>query len=262
MVPDRWLPLPMTAVRTFYLETAVNTRSTCHDLLSGGVYVQSPDGQKVALQVNGTNIVMGSSAIFRAEPNGGMLIAVLEGQLDVTVGSIHKIIKPGQELNVQLGGFNGLSASGFNGDPVTLSSYELSALELPTVCQAAQAAGLGTQCGDVLLQTPTPEPSDTPLPGIVLLPTQASASTLTPTATNTLPPPPPPPPPGKPSITATGGTPQTGQMGTPFAGLQATVKDQNNNPMAGVTVTFTAPANATFPGPSATATPARNVQGT
>lgn len=54
------------------------------------------------------------------------------------------------------------------------------------------------------------------------------------------------------SITATGGTPQSTPIGTQFGmQLQATVKDSDSNPVAGVTVTFTAPgsgASAIFPG--------------
>jgi hypothetical protein len=54
------------------------------------------------------------------------------------------------------------------------------------------------------------------------------------------------------SITATGGTPQSVSIGTVFAmPLQATVKDSAQNPVAGVTVTFTPPAtgaSATFQG--------------
>lgn len=45
------------------------------------------------------------------------------------------------------------------------------------------------------------------------------------------------------SITATGGTPQSAAIEATFAmRLQATVKDSDSNPIAGVTVTFTAPA--------------------
>ncbi|HJT87992.1 MAG TPA: Ig-like domain-containing protein, partial [Bryobacteraceae bacterium] len=54
------------------------------------------------------------------------------------------------------------------------------------------------------------------------------------------------------SVTATAGTPQGTAVNTPFvAALQATVKDGFNNPVSGVTVTFTAPgsgATATFNG--------------
>jgi Bacterial Ig-like domain (group 1) len=59
------------------------------------------------------------------------------------------------------------------------------------------------------------------------------------------------------SITATGGTPQSAVIEAQFAmPLQATVKDSNSNPVAGVTVTFTAPstgATAFFQGGANTA---------
>src|SRR5207249_4905656 len=57
------------------------------------------------------------------------------------------------------------------------------------------------------------------------------------------------------AIAATGGTPQTAEVGTVFSmQLQATVIDQFGNPTPGVTVTFktdaTLNAGATFPGGS------------
>jgi len=49
---------------------------------------------------------------------------------------------------------------------------------------------------------------------------------------------------GAASIAATGGTPQSAQINTAFAApLSVTVKDAGNNPVANVTVTFTAPAS-------------------
>ena len=69
---------------------------------------------------------------------------------------------------------------------------------------------------------------------------------------------------GTATISATAGTPQTATVNTVFAtALQATVKDASNNPVSGVTVTFTAPAtgaSAAFSG-SATATATTNASG-
>jgi hypothetical protein len=66
------------------------------------------------------------------------------------------------------------------------------------------------------------------------------------------------------SIVATTGTPQSATVNTMFAtALQATVKDAGNNPLSGVTVTFTAPASgasAAFSG-SITATATTNAGG-
>src|SRR6267142_41705 len=65
------------------------------------------------------------------------------------------------------------------------------------------------------------------------------------------------------SITATAGTPQSTTVNTAFATqLQATVRDTSNNPVSGVTVTFTAPtsgSSSTFAGGVNTAT--TNAQG-
>jgi hypothetical protein len=70
--------------------------------------------------------------------------------------------------------------------------------------------------------------------------------------------------PAGPSVTATAGTSQSATVNTAFAtALQATVKDASNNPLSGVTVSFTAPntgAGATFGG-SSTATAISNASG-
>jgi hypothetical protein len=53
------------------------------------------------------------------------------------------------------------------------------------------------------------------------------------------------------TIAVTAGTPQSAAIGAPFATLQAIVRDTGGNGVAGVTVTFTAPAtgaSGTFPG--------------
>jgi Asp/Glu/hydantoin racemase len=70
-------------------------------------------------------------------------------------------------------------------------------------------------------------------------------------------------PPG--SITATSGSGQSAQVKAVFANpLVATVKDANNNPVSGVSVTFSAPASGasgTFPGSATTAIVPTNASG-
>jgi parallel beta-helix repeat protein len=67
------------------------------------------------------------------------------------------------------------------------------------------------------------------------------------------------------SLSATAGTPQSADVNTAFAtSLQATVRDAANNPLAGVAVTFTAPAggaSGTFPGGQTTVTVLTNAAG-
>src|SRR5581483_926628 len=67
------------------------------------------------------------------------------------------------------------------------------------------------------------------------------------------------------SVTATSGTPQSTAVNTSFGtALTATVKDASNNPVNGVTVTFTAPgsgASGTFTGGLTTATATSNSSG-
>jgi len=67
------------------------------------------------------------------------------------------------------------------------------------------------------------------------------------------------------AITATVGTPQSATVNTAFAtALQATVTDQNGNPLNGATVTFAAPASGasgTFPGGQTTVMVSTNASG-
>lgn len=59
------------------------------------------------------------------------------------------------------------------------------------------------------------------------------------------------------TVTATGGTPQSTGVGLPFMPLQATVKDVNGNPLAGILVIFSAPSS----GAGATLSPASALTG-
>src|SRR5207248_2324827 len=68
------------------------------------------------------------------------------------------------------------------------------------------------------------------------------------------------------TITATSGTPQSTTVATPFgSSLVVTVRDASNNPVAGVTVTFTAPAttgaSGTFSNSTTTITATTDVNG-
>ena len=63
----------MPSVRAFYFNGGVSAQSACSDLPTGGIFVQSPSGQKVEMKVNGADLTIGSSVIFRKTANGTIL---------------------------------------------------------------------------------------------------------------------------------------------------------------------------------------------
>jgi hypothetical protein len=56
----------------------------CTDVPGGGLLIQSPNGQRVNLTINGVDIVLGSTIHVTAETNGSMTLTTLEGMAVLT----------------------------------------------------------------------------------------------------------------------------------------------------------------------------------
>ena len=62
-----------------HLDIDENTRP------KGGILVESPHEARVTFTANGAEISLGSTIVMRAEPNGNMLITLIDGRVTVTV---------------------------------------------------------------------------------------------------------------------------------------------------------------------------------
>lgn len=188
-VNDPNQPASLPGMSAFYFSTGVASQASCQDIPPGGLLVQSPKGQKVSFKVNGADITIGSTVIFRAQTNQQMVMSVLEGQGIVTVGNVRQVVNAGQGVTLPLGTPNagqgqaivpdfalGLTANGPPGPPRPMQASELF---LSTVCNVGKAAGLTVPCTVAPPATARPRITFTPKPP------QPPPAQVTPTQTKT-----------------------------------------------------------------------------
>ncbi|MBL8155511.1 MAG: hypothetical protein JNM70_15115 [Anaerolineae bacterium] len=143
------------------LKTDVASTS-CASAPAAALLIQSPDGTRATLSINGADIALGSTAYVTAAQNQEMRIATIEGAADVTANNVTRRVEPGAQIRVTLGGANGLEAVSAPSEP---EPYDL---------QAAQQAPLPLL--DRPVTAPLPIPTLVPAtPTFTLQPTSASA---------------------------------------------------------------------------------------
>jgi hypothetical protein len=82
----------------------------CDEAPVSGLVVQSPEGMKVQFQVNGVDVEMGSTALFRALPDAILRVVNLEGAVSVSHQGQTVTLQPGESLDVPEGSPAGLPA--------------------------------------------------------------------------------------------------------------------------------------------------------
>lgn len=109
-------PTPdMTAVT---ISTGIG-QTECEEAPQSAVMIQSPEGSQVAMNINGTDVTLGSTAYITTNPETQrMTFAVLEGTGVVSAFGETRVVLPGFKTGVQLGGGpDGLQASGPPNEP-------------------------------------------------------------------------------------------------------------------------------------------------
>lgn len=167
-------------LRAFALSNTLG-QQRCQDLIpSHGTLIESPRGDQVAFTVNGAQITLGSTILIRAYRDDRMIISVLEGQAEVTIGALPSVIAvQGQEVQMEL---RGLVAVGFLQPAPRPASFTNAAYG--GICEIASAFALNFQCaGSQIAAAPTIPPTLLPVTAPSLTPTD----TLTPLPTLPLP---------------------------------------------------------------------------
>jgi hypothetical protein len=143
------------------LKTDVASTS-CANAPAAALLVQSPEGMRATLTINGVDIALGSTVRMTAAQNQEMRIATIEGEAEVTANDVTRRVEPGAQVRIALGGATGLEAVSEPSEP---EPYDL---------QAAQQSPLP------LLERPVTAPPPIPTlvsatPTFTLQPTSASA---------------------------------------------------------------------------------------
>ncbi len=152
--PESLLKAAAFAEMTF--SNGNGAQASCRDVPSGGLMIQSPDGLKVNYTIDGVALSLSGTAILTAFPNESISIAMVDGKGTAAIGSRTVDVPNGQQVQIPLGGKDGLKALGSPGKPgpVNVAGGDLG-LNLKTVCDVAGSAGIQISCA---LARPTPVP--------------------------------------------------------------------------------------------------------
>ena len=91
-----------TPMQAFLLRTGVGD-SQCEEAPSSGLIVQTPEGAgEVTFNINGVEVGMGSTVMFRARPDGEMIVSTIEGAAVLEVEDEVQPVLAGSRLRVPL----------------------------------------------------------------------------------------------------------------------------------------------------------------
>ncbi|MDX2159739.1 MAG: LysM domain-containing protein [bacterium] len=103
---DSTLTSPLPTLRAFSIETRVGS-VLCEALPDSALIIQTPENQQIALNINGADVILGSTAHITASQDDDMIVRLLEGSGVVTAFGESRLLVPGTEVWMPLGGENG-----------------------------------------------------------------------------------------------------------------------------------------------------------
>jgi hypothetical protein len=156
----------------FYFTSGL-TGIKCAEIPFDGVFIDTQDGQGIAFQANGVDVVLDGKSILHAQPDESMTVTVLEGRGAVTADGETQELSPGTSVSVPMD--YDLNPTGPPSEPEPL----------PDGDALAACYLMGIDCPpeeDVLppTNTPVPLPPDIPTNTPVPLPPDLATNTPVP----------------------------------------------------------------------------------
>lgn len=111
------------------LQTGVGS-TTCASTPDSGLVLQSPEGTQSTLMINGASLTLGSTAYLKAIQQSEMTIATIEGSAVVSSFNTTRIVQPGAQVRLVLGGADGLQVAGPPSEPEPFNPVEINAMPL------------------------------------------------------------------------------------------------------------------------------------
>lgn len=127
MFGDTTVDNPTADMRAVTVSTRIG-QTECTDAPTSAVLIQSPEGSQVAMNINGADVTLGSTAYITTNAETQrMTFAVLEGTGVISAFNTVQIVQPGQKTGIPLGaGPDGLQASG---PPSVPSAYDFNTIQ-------------------------------------------------------------------------------------------------------------------------------------
>lgn len=97
----------------------------CPEAPPAALLIQSPPGTSATLTLNGASLTLGSTVYVTAPANGTLTIATLEGTVVVSARGTTRIVRPGAQVRLPLGGDGGQEVIGAPSEPEPLDTDKL-----------------------------------------------------------------------------------------------------------------------------------------
>ncbi len=136
----------------------VNTRigePVCVGAPNSALLIQAPQGTQVQMNINGADLTLGSTAFVTAQQNNEMAIGIVEGTGILSVGGAVRVIPPGAQVRIPLGGTDGLQVSG---PPSDVEPYDYDAIFASPLSLLERPVNVPPPIGNLFA---TPVPSST-----------------------------------------------------------------------------------------------------
>lgn len=118
-------------MRAVVLKTGVGGTTSCANAPRSALLLQAPEGTQATMTINGASVSLGSTAYLTAEENAEMTVATIEGSAVVSSANITRVVQPGAQVRLPLGGSDGLQVSGPPSDPEPFDLQNVSQAPLP-----------------------------------------------------------------------------------------------------------------------------------
>lgn len=110
----------------------------CANAPDSAVLIQSPHGQQVAMNLNGADVTLGSTAYVTAQENRFLTLGIIEGQGTVSAFGITRIVEPGMQVMVPLGTDDNLHVVGPPSEPEPYNQRVIDRAPLALLDQSPQ----------------------------------------------------------------------------------------------------------------------------
>lgn len=125
-------------MRAVVLKTGVGGTTSCTEAPKSALLMQAPEGTQATMTINGASVSLGSTAYLTAEENAELTIATIEGSAVVSANNITRVVQPGAQVRLPLGGGDGLQVSGPPSEPEPFDVQVVGQAPLPLLERQVQ----------------------------------------------------------------------------------------------------------------------------
>jgi LysM repeat protein len=152
----------------------LDAKTACLNVLPSQMVLQSAAGSEIALNLYGAQVTLNGTLFLKAVFNYSLTIGTLEGISVVGAFGATRVIQPGGQVTLRLGGEHGLQVTDAPSLPHPIDVVALSSLPLEQLGRAIE-----------IPKPIAPPPEFTPLPTLTETPTTDPTITSSPTKTET-----------------------------------------------------------------------------